>query len=277
MSAAGQAVRETRVIRATGLPAQVVDTHHPETPLEPGPGRDPARRFGTWCPTHENGRRYSTWKEARRALASPEDWCQACAELVAAEGPVAPRNGGFSEEERERARAVRSAHAAKRREEEERRRAARDAERDAERAWSDWCMGMPMVTPAYEADERERMDELRTRRLAEADRARRAKAEVREAEAELDPPPGKPMPKPKRKKELEERIREAESVEQTATDLAAQLQTEQNHLHRVAFLRACQKAGWRIHRNGTGTDLRQGDEALRLPPDYLPAELLANG
>lgn len=283
-----EAIRENRIVRSSGARIQVVDTHHPDSPVGPDEpagtwdGKTP--RFATFCDTHGNYVLHDSWTVAREFVAVPEEWCADCRRVVEERGRGGPPDGEtFTEEERQRAQEARSAAAAERRREreelEERERAERAAAVDADEAWSQFVVGAPNLPAKLTSAERAERDQAVAQRLTYATVAAEARRRIRAAEAELDPADAKvPPPKRKRAKELERAISEWEGkLQEVEANTAAALERK-HRACRTGYLRAVREAGWEVRRNGVGWFLeKKGAEPVRLPPDYLPEEAMKVG
>lgn len=267
---AGQAIRDTRVARSTGVLVQVCDTDHPESPV----ARDgDAPRWATMCAEHGTYCSHDTWRTARSFMAAPEEWCEDCRAVLDANGgePVIDA-AGFTEEERERGLQKRRAKAAVRAEAQAAEKSAQRRRRSLEAQWSEFALGVPVIPREFTAEERARLTTLRVLILERTAGARKAHDLRERAEAELY---GKPPPKPKREKELEAQIAELDARVDELRRGAEEARRERDYVCRRAFLRNAAEAGWELRRNGVGMVLVR-DREVRVPDDYLPEGELAH-
>lgn len=267
MSAAGQLVRESRIVRATGAEVELVDADHPDCDEFQS---DEGGRWVTVCREHSEFVQHDTWKIARQHLGHPEDWCEGCKETAPSH---TNSRGGFSKEERERALAARRAKAEEKRKEREAAEARKAAMRDLDGQWSDWVIHSPMISRVYLPAEKEAhgaAQEKRNEAIATARQAKRARRQGEELLRTL------PTVKSKKEKKNRERIEgEVEAADQLAVsqeDIARIAGEEMTRLARIAFLRAALQDGWRMTRRGERRAIEKGEERAEIPTDYLAAE-----
>jgi len=76
---AGKALRERRRNQRTGVTVELIDTHHPDSRLDPDGGR-----WATVCIDHGAVVNHDTLAIARSFLAVPWEFCPDCQETVSA-------------------------------------------------------------------------------------------------------------------------------------------------------------------------------------------------
>jgi hypothetical protein len=264
---AGEKIRETRIARATGTEVKLVDADHPEcTDYDSAEGG----RWVTECADHGSFVQHETWKLARSHLGHPEDWCDTCQGKPTAENPS---GGGFSEEERARARATRRRKAEERRAEQNEETARRHAKRNLEQQRMDWTVHEPMVERVYLPEEKEAHEAAHDRMIAAKEAARKAKTGRRQAEASLSSlPTAKTKREKANRKRIEDEAAALDDVVVAQEDAARIAEQEKSQTARLAFLRGCVVRGWKIkHVHGTGWYwvIEKGGERIRIPDDYF--------
>jgi len=78
---AGKALRERRRNQRTGVTVELVDTHHPDSRLDPDGGR-----WATVCIDHGGLVNHDTLAIARSFLSVPWEFCPDCQETISAGG-----------------------------------------------------------------------------------------------------------------------------------------------------------------------------------------------
>jgi len=77
----GAAIRRSSKAQTTGGEVRLYDVTHPDAPVE-------VREFGPWFVVceHDLGVTAATRRLGRRAMVSPETWCERCEALAVARG-----------------------------------------------------------------------------------------------------------------------------------------------------------------------------------------------
>lgn len=268
---AEELVRESRIARATGTEVKLIDADHPEcTDYDSAEGG----RWVTVCSDHGNFVQHGTWKLARQHLGHPEEWCEGCQ----GSAPAGDPNGGFSEEERERALVTRKRKAEERRAERNAEAERKQEKRNLEEQWTHWTVHKPFadVRAIYRPADKEAHGAALKRHVDAETEARKAKRGLRAAEESL-----RDLAKPKTKREranLARLEKEAEELDQRAVsekDLARIAGEEATRLARIAYLRGCLAGGWKLGLGGYSRPRRfieKGDRQVWIPADYLEAD-----
>lgn len=260
---AEELIRESRVARATGTEVKLIDADHPEcTDYDSAEGG----RWVTECADHGSFVQHETWKLARSHLGHPEEWCATC---QGTDPPPEGAGAGFSEEERQRGLATRRKKAEERRAQQNEEVARRQAKRDLEQQWTDWTVGQPLVNRLYLPEEKEAHEAAHKRMTDAKAAAVNAKRGRQAAEQTL-----RDLPKPKTKREranvkrLEDEASGLDSTEVAQADAAKIAEAEAAEIARVALLRGCFRAGWRIVRD-SGWHIEKADRRVRIPDDFF--------
>lgn len=261
-------VRKSRVVRSTGAKVELIDADHPDC------SDFQSEEGGRWvivCATHNGFVQHDVYRDARKFLAHPEDWCEGCQGVESVDGEE-----GFSEEERKRGLETRRRKAAEKQKLEEEEASRKAAVRDLEEQWTLWIAGCPVLEPAFTEAEEAEAAELRVTRATAGMLAKQAKRTRGDLERELADLPEKPKKKEGKEEraDLEKRIADLDAQEVEQQDKARLADLALSRVSRIAYLRACLERHWRLTKPGAyGRYLaRTGSVDLRIPDNYLDGE-----